>query len=184
MIKINLLPKKEIKKAPRKLELSLPAESLKKIIIPLALTLILIIGIVVYFEITLADLQKEINQQRNTLAGLKQKIDEVKKFESINKEIENKTKLIEDFKRMQAIPLTILSTIVKKLPDGVWISKINYDDIVTIEGYAFSNLNVVSFVDNLKSTPQLNEVNLIETSQTEFEKQLIYKFVIKFKLKV
>jgi len=87
----------------------------------------------------------------------------------MNKDIEAKTKLIENLKRMQSAPVNILSIVVKKIPDGVWLTGLNYDETITVEGIGFSNLNVVAFVENLKETPELQDVYLVESQQTEFE---------------
>ncbi len=73
---------------------------------------------------------------------------------------------------------------LKKLPDGVWLTGLSFNDVVTVEGMGFSNLNVVQFVENLKATQELQDVYLVESQQTEFEKQNVYKFTLKFKLKV
>lgn len=184
MIKINLLPKKEIKKTGKKIEISLSGNVVKRLAIPAGLTLIVLVAIFAYCEITKSALEKDIQAQKNSLEGLQKKIQEVKKFEAMNKDIETKAKLIENLKKMQSAPVSILSIVVKKLPDGVWLTGLTFDDTVTVEGIGFSNLNVVQFVDNLKATPELQDVYLVESQQTEFEKQAVYKFTVKFKLRV
>ncbi|WP_353684114.1 PilN domain-containing protein [Thermodesulfovibrio sp. 3907-1M] len=184
MIKINLLPKKEIKKAGKKIEIKLSGEIVKKLAIPVGLTLIVLVAILVYCEITKSALEKDIQLQKRTIEGLQKKIQEVKKFEAMNKDIEAKAKLIENLKKMQSAPVSILSIVVKRLPDGVWLTALTFDNTITVEGIGFSNLNVVQFVDNLKATPELQDVYLVESQQTEFEKQAVYKFTVKFKLKV
>lgn len=184
MIKINLLPKKEVKKTGKKFQITLSWEVAKKFIIPVGITMVILMVIFAYCEYTKSEYKKEIETQRKVLTGLQKKIAEVKKFEAMNKDIEAKTKLIESLKKMQSAPVSILSTIVKKLPDGVWLTGLQFDDAVTVEGIGFSNLNVVAFIDNLKATPELQDVYLVESQQTEFEKQAVYKFTVKFRIKV
>lgn len=184
MIKINLLPKRELKKTDKKFQINLSGEILKKFIFPIGITIMIMLSIVAYFEYTKSEYQKEIETQKNVLSSLQKKIAEINKFEAMNKDIERKTKLIESLKKMQSTPVSILNFVVKKLSDGVWLTGLHYDDTVTVEGIGFSNLNVVAFVDNLKATPELQDVYLVETQQTEFEKQTVYKFIIKFRLKV
>ncbi|MGB9710735.1 MAG: PilN domain-containing protein [Thermodesulfovibrio sp.] len=184
MIKINLLPKKEVKKEGKKIEIKLSGDIVKKLSIPAGLTLIVLAAILFYCELTKSALEKDIQLQKRTIEGLQKKIQEVKKFEAMNKDIEAKAKLIENLKKMQSAPVSILSIVVKKLPDGVWLTGVAFDNTVTVEGIGFSNLNVVQFVDNLKATPELQDVYLVESQQTEFEKQAVYKFTVKFKLKV
>uniref|UniRef100_A0A7C4EQ51 Type IV pilus assembly protein PilN n=1 Tax=Thermodesulfovibrio aggregans TaxID=86166 RepID=A0A7C4EQ51_9BACT len=184
MIKINLIPKREIKKAGKRLEDRVSGEVLRKLIIPAGITVVFLILVFAYCEITKSDLQKEIETQKKTIEGLQKKIAEVKKFEAMNKDMEMKTKLIENLKRMQSAPVNILSIVAKKLPEGVWLTGLSYDDSITVEGFGFSNLNVVAFVENLKSAEQLQDVHLVESLHSEYEKQSVYKFIIKFKLRV
>lgn len=184
MIKINLLPKIKIKKkVGKRVEFKVSKEILKKIVLPVVITIILLATVFAYMESTKSSLQQKIEKQRKELSQLQRKIEEIKKFELLNKDFETKTKLIENLKKMQSAPVTILNNIVKKLPDGVWLSGIIYDGTITLEGYGFSNLNVVSFVENLKGTPEFQDVALVETHQTEYDKVQVYKFIIKCSLK-
>ncbi|MCS7164507.1 MAG: PilN domain-containing protein [Thermodesulfovibrio sp.] len=184
MIKINLLSKKDIKKLNKRDQIQVLGEIVKRIWIPFIITVAIVLAIFAYFEYLKSEYQKEIEKQKQLLTSLQKKIAEIKRFEAMNKDIENKTKLIESFKKMQSAPVNILSTVVKKLPEGVWLTGLQFDDAVTVEGIGFSNLNVVAFVDNLKSTPELQDVYLVESQQTEFEKQSVYKFIVRFKLRV
>ncbi|MEN2985957.1 MAG: PilN domain-containing protein [Thermodesulfovibrionaceae bacterium] len=183
MIKINLLPKKEVKKVT-KFELRITRDIFKRLLIPVGLA-ILLIGIVFgYCEVRKMMLQEKITEQKASLQLLQKKIEEVKKFEAMNKEVESKVKLIENLKKMQSAPLVVLSTIVRRLPDGVWLTAIKYEEEITLEGIGFSNLNIVNFVENLKAVGEFTDVALVESQQTEYEKQQLYKFTIKFKYRI
>lgn len=184
MIKINLLPKKEIKKAAIPAEIGVSKDILLKLGLPILLTILIVLAVFAYMEMTKSNLRKEIDQDKKTLTQLQQTIEEVKKIEQLNKEIETKTKILEDLRKLQGIPVLLLNNIPKKLPEGVWLTGLNYDNrSVSIEGMAFSNLNIVAFVENLKSIADFQNVNLVESQQTEFDKVLVYKFIIKFDIK-
>lgn len=181
MIKINLLPKREVKRAAIPTEIGLSKDILLKLGLPVSIAIFLVIAVFAYMEITKSSLKNDIEQNKKNLAQLQQKIEEVKKIEQMNKEIEIKTKIIEDLKKMQSTPVMLLNTVSKKLPEGVWLVGLSYENrAVSIEGMAFSNLNIVAFVDNLKSVIDFQNVNLVESQQTEFDKVPVYKFVIKF----
>ncbi len=184
MIKINLLPKTEVKRAAIPTDMGISKDILLKLGLPVGIAILLVIAVFAYMEITKSSLKKDIENRKKTLTQLKQKIEEVKKFEDMNKEIETKTKIIEDLKKMQYTPVMLLNSVSKRLPEGVWLTGLNYDDkSVSLEGMAFSNLNIVAFVDNLKSLTDFQNVNLVESQQTEFEKVPVYKFIIKFDIK-
>lgn len=184
MIKINLAPKVEKKKTALPKPSDVSKNILLKLLLPLGLTILLVAGTFAYMEMTKDSLKKDIDQNRKTLAQLQKKIEEVRKIEELNKEIETKTKILEDLQKMKTTPVMLLNTLAKRLPEGVWLTGINYDNkLVSLEGMAFSNLNIVAFVDNLKAVNDFQNVNLIESQQTEFDKVPVYKFIIKFDIK-
>jgi len=126
MIKINLLPKGEVKRAARPIAEGVSKDILLKLFLPIGVVVLLVLAVFAYMEITKSSLKKEIEDQKKIFLQLQQKIDEVKKIEALNKDIETKTKLIEELKRKQSAPVTILSSIAKILPEGVWLTEINY----------------------------------------------------------
>lgn len=203
MIKINLLPKREIKKAVIPTDIGISKDILLKLGLPIGITIILVIAVFAYMEITKSDLKTDIENNKKTLAQLQQKIEEVKKYEEMNKDIEVKSKLIEDLRKRQHIPVTILSSIAKNLPDGVWLTEISFgippktqggqqankeaekamEKKIIAKGFGFSNLNIVDFVQLMKKAPEFTDVNLSETQQTTYENIPVYKFILEFKLK-
>lgn len=203
MIKINLLPKRDIKKPAKVVDIGDAKSLLIKLAIPFVASLILIGVVYFYMEKTKSDLTKEIDNNKKTLAQLKQKIEEIKRFEQLNKEIETKTKLIENLRNRQHIPVTILSSIAKNLPDGVWLTELSFglpskstsgqqpdkeaekasEKKITTKGFGFSNFNIVAFVENLKKAVEFTDVTLLETQQTEYEKIPVYRFTLEFKIK-
>ncbi len=203
MIKINLLPKREVKKEAIPTDIGLSKDILLKLGLPVGIAILLVIAAFAYMEITKSSLKNDIEQNKKTLAQLQQKIEEVKKFEEMNKDIEIKTKLIENLKNRQHIPVTILSSVAKNLPDGVWLSELSFgippktqggqqpdkeaektaEKKIIAKGFGFSNLNIVAFVEAMKKAPEFTDVNLAETQQTIYDKVPVYKFILEFKLK-
>ncbi|MDI6713972.1 MAG: PilN domain-containing protein [Thermodesulfovibrio sp.] len=203
MIKINLLPKREIKRAASPIGEGVSKDILLKLALPVGVVVLLVLAVFAYMEITKSSLKKEIEDQKKILAQLQQKIEEVKKFEALNKDIETKTKLIEELKKKQSVPVTILSSIAKTLPEGVWLTEVNYgmpvkkeggqtadkekekmaEKTIVTKGFGFSNLNIVAFVEALKKSPDFSDINLVETQQTIYDNVPVYKFILEFKLK-
>lgn len=184
MIKINLLPIRDAKRAVRTVDTEATKDILLKLVLPIGITFLLLIAVFAYMEITKSGINKDIEKNKMTLTQLQKKIEEVNKFEQMNRDIEKKNKIIEELRKMQYVPIMLLNTVAKKLPDGVWLTKLTYENKeITIEGMAYSNLNIVAFVDNLKSVNDFQEVNLVESQQTEYEKVSIYRFLIKFNLR-
>jgi Tfp pilus assembly protein PilN len=54
---------------------------------------------------------------------------------------------------------------------------------VNLEGTAFSNNEVVRFIDNLKAEPFFTEVMLLESKQAKVENIDVYQYKLQFKVK-
>ena len=52
-----------------------------------------------------------------------------------------------------------------------------------IEGDAFTNYDVVRFIENLKATPSMTDVYLEKSSQSSVQGIEIYKYKLKFNFK-
>ncbi len=177
MIKINLLPTK--KKAPKKV-IDLQQQLF------LAVLVIVLTGIVMWFfwknqRDLIATLEKEkitaqarVHEQENMLK-------EVKNVEEERKKVSEKIDIIEKLKKNQAGPVRLLDELSKALPKGVNIvSLTESNNNINIEGTGFSNDDIVRFVENLKASRFLSDVNLLETSQAKQESIDIYKYKLQF----
>jgi type IV pilus assembly protein PilN len=181
MIRINLLAEKKKKKKEAKKE----ANFLLKIGVITAGTLLICIGITTFLRFNISGLKKEIESNKAVLADLQRKIIEVKRYDELNKKISYKSFIIETLRKNQSVPIRILNDISLSLPDGVWLSALNYkEEVSDIEGYAFGNDHIVKYVENLKRLNVLKDVYLVESKEAEFEKARVYKFKISFSIKV
>jgi len=77
----------------------------------------------------------------------------------------------------------MLDEVSKDLPSGVWLQSLTLSGgMVDIEGYAFSNSEVVAYVDNLKNSRKFSDVFLQESKQADVEKIPVYLFKLTFKV--
>lgn len=190
MIRINLLAERKQKKQ-KKAEIPLAGEGKKG---PAFLTLlaivtgaaVLVMGIAfLLLKSQVSDLKSEYAANQAKIADFKKKIEEVKKYEVLNKAIQKKATLIETLKKNQSIPVKLLDDISKLLPDGVWLTMVSFNNPdVKIEGVGFTNMDVVAFVENLKRSPGYSDVYLEETKQATVEKTEVYNFKLNFKVKI
>ncbi|MGO9611868.1 MAG: PilN domain-containing protein [Dissulfurispiraceae bacterium] len=178
MIRINLLiERKERRKAKA------PVNFLVYVAAIIFLSLLVMGGIVYSLERTISGLKDQIRTNKTTLADLQIKSDEIRKYEQLIKELEQKAKVIETLRVNQSIPVKVMDDVSTMLPEGIWLSALTYKDAsITLEGYAFSNLDIVAYVENLKKTVSLVDVNLNESKEVEFEKVPVYKFNLSFKV--
>jgi len=190
MIRINLLAERKQKKQ-KKAEIPVTGEQKTGMAFLTLLaittgTAILVMALVVFFlKMKVADLKSEYGANQGKIVEFKKKIDEVNKFEALNKAIQQKSSLIENLKKNQSVPVRLLDDISNLLPDGIWLSAVAYNNPqVTIEGIGFTNMDVVAFVDNLKKAPSYSDVYLEETKQATVDKTDVYNFKLNFKVKI
>jgi len=178
MIKINLLPTK------KKKTLILPRPFIYGIVATIVL-LVVVIMLTFYLNKQITTMKNNLFAKEQRLKQLQAKLIEVQNYERDNQEFRQKTKIIEQLKKNQAAPLILLDEVSDKLPNGVWLTKLEDEGgTVSIEGFAFTNSDLVRYVQNLKNSKYLSEVMLIESRQTDLEGFSIYKFNLTFKIKV
>jgi len=177
MIRVNLLAVKRKKKAK-----PLPSFVVSTTLI--TVVVICVLGyLVFYFNSRLQSTKNRLEDNKRKIEELKEKIKEVENFEKLNKAIDERSKIIEQLRKNQTIPVKMLDEVSRDLPNGIWITSLSAaGGTGTLEGYAFTNSDVVAYVDNLKTSKLLTEIYLQESKQAEVEKIPLYYFKLTFKV--
>jgi type IV pilus assembly protein PilN len=179
MIKVNLLFVKRKKKAK-----PIPTFIIATVLVTIVTALVMAF-LIFTFTSRLASKKNQHKANENKIADLKAKIKEVENFEKLNKTIREKNTVIEQLRKNQSAPVKLLDEISKLLPPGVWLNTVSvsgYD--ITIDGYAFSNPDIVAYVDNMKNSQILTEVYLQESKSMTIENTPVYMFKLTFTIKV
>ncbi|MEW6116592.1 MAG: PilN domain-containing protein [Nitrospirota bacterium] len=180
MIRVNLLTEKRKKK-----KAAGPAGFLVLVSGITLVTLIVVGGTTIFLKSKVSHMKEQRETNRVTINDLSKRINEIKKYERLNKELEQKSNLIETLRKNQSVPVKLLDEVSSLIPEGVWLSSFLYrDNGVSLEGIAFTNNDIVAYVDNLKKSPSFADVYLEESSETEVEKVKVYRFKLNFKIKV
>lgn len=171
MIRVNLLPVKRKKKA----------KPLPKFVITATLLTVLVVIVLgylfFYYNSTLKSTTERFEANKQKIAELKNKIKEVENFENLNRTIDERNKLIEQLRKNQNVPVMILDEISRNLPKGVWLNSMTVaGPNISLDGYGFTNSDVVAYIDNLKNSKLLIEIYLVESRQAEIEKIPLYQF--------
>lgn len=177
MVRINLLPsgrKKSMKLAP-------------VITYGAVVTFILIIVMIavsVFMNSKISDMEDENFAKEQKLKELQVALEEVRNYERDNKEFREKTRIIEELKKKQIVPLRLLDEVSEMLPKGVWLTSLrDRNGVISISGYAFSNPDLVSYVQNLKKSRYLTNVTLVESRQDDIEEFSVYNFKLTLMMK-
>jgi Tfp pilus assembly protein PilN len=178
MIRINLLP------SGRRKALILPTPIIYGIIATVVLVIIIATA-TFYLNRQISSIQTDIFAKEQRMNKLKEALVEVENYERNNKEFREKTAVIEQLKKNQIVPLRLLDEVSEMLSKGVWLTDLkDKGGVVTIDGYAYSNSDLVSYVQNLKESKYLADIMLVESRQDEIGRFSVYKFKLTFRVKV
>lgn len=178
MIRINLLPSKK-KKA-----FALPPAFIYGIAAT-ALVIVAVIAGTFYLNRQVSLKREELTTKELKLKKLQAALEEVKNYEKDNKDYREKTGIIEALKKNQIVPLRLLDEVSEMLPKGVWLTSLtDKNGVISVEGFAFTNSDLVNYVQNLKGSKYFTEVMLVESRQSQIEEFSIYKFNLTLKITV
>ncbi|MDW7771263.1 MAG: PilN domain-containing protein [Desulfobulbaceae bacterium] len=160
MVYINLLPIKEIKQHAKAVqELTLFAVCLIFVLSALA-----VVGF--YQASTAANLEKEIQALNAEKKRYEDILAQIKKLEQDKKLIENQIAVINRLKKTSALTVHILDEVANLTPTKrLWLSSLNQSGMsVSIAGMALDNQTIASYMETLKTSPYIADVNLISSS--------------------
>lgn len=181
MIKINLLPSKK-KKAAKKITELQQQMILGGLILGLVVT-----GLFFYWKFLNDKIQNLTSSKLAAEARIRDQenmLKEVKAVEDQRKIVADKIALIEQLKKNQTLLVHLLDEVSKALPKGVNLNSLTEaNGKIDIDGTAFTNNDIVRFVENLKACPYCSEVFLQETAQMQQEGMDIYRYKLQFMFK-
>jgi len=179
MIKVNLLAttKKKKKQKP------VPAFLIYTVLLTAAVGAIFLY-VTYHFSATVSAREAKVRENEKTIAILKEKIKAVEDFEKLNKTFQQRKDIIEELGRNKSLPVKILDEISALLPPGVWLTSADVKGPeVSLSCIAFTNTDVVNYVNNLKNSKLFTEVYLQESVQSTVATATVYSFKLTFKVK-
>jgi type IV pilus assembly protein PilN len=158
MIRINLLPHREMRRERR-----------KKDFIGLGVLTAIVAGAITFLVGVYN--ANEVSKQGERNAFIQKKNEdldaEIKEIASLRQEIEGlkaRQKAVEDLQSDRTVPVHLLDELVKYTPEGIFIKQIKQEEKkLTLTGLAQSNERVSELLRNLQSnTPWMEKPELIE----------------------
>lgn len=157
MIKINLLPFRAARKR----------ENIKRQLIIFVSTIIICGLAVVYLYLDLSGelsgLKKKETELNQELATYKRTLAKIKTLEKKVKEINAKLDVIKKLERGKTGPVFLLDEIAMAVPkDKLWLNSLSEKrKTLSLNGTAMDNETVALFMNNLKASDHIGEVDLI-----------------------
>jgi len=160
MIRVNLLPVKELLAAVRRRrELTIGA-------IVLGAAALILVGLFLKQTYELSTLNSELTSLRNEIQTLNTKVKQVGDLQTKIKELNAKHRVIADLNRKKAGPVGVMESLSAATPARLWLTEFReIGGRVTMLGFAADNQTVADFLKALAATPYFRDVELVETTQ-------------------
>jgi type IV pilus assembly protein PilN len=177
MIRINLLPHREIKRKRQQKEFLTMLGAVAGL------------GIAIWFAVH-TYLGERLQEQsgRNDylgkeIADLDKQIDEIKKLKEQTAALLQRKKIVESLQSNRNETVSLLDQLVRQMPDGIYLKGVQQKgEKVTINGYAQSNARVSTFMRNLDASPYLERPNLVEIKAVSDKNSRINEFTLTISL--
>jgi len=178
MIKVNLLLVKK-KKKQKQVETFL----ISTVFITLA-TVAILAYLMFFFSGRLSERQAKVRENEAKISELKQKLKDVEDYEKHNANFQKRKEIIETLGKNKSLPVKILDETSNLLPVGVWLTLMEVKgDNVNLSCTAFTNTDVVNYVDNLKNSKFFTDIYLQESVQVQAAGISLYNFRLTYKVK-
>jgi len=158
MMRINLLPHRQLKRAERKRQLGLMA----------AATVALAVFIVFMGHgFANSQLQAQTNRNQRLQDAITQLDKEIQEIKSLKEEIKNmleRKQVVENLQGGRSQVVILLDEITRQLPESVYLKSLKQaGNTITLQGYADSNNRVAVLVRHLAGSQWLESPALVET---------------------
>ena len=177
MIRINLLPHRELKRGARQRQFYIQAG----MVAGLGVLIVFLVHSVISARISY---QMERNRYlEREIAVLDIQIDEIKKLKEQIQVLLARKKVVEALQTDRSEAVHLLDQLVRQLPDGVYLKGVKETgNRVELSGYAQTNARVSTMLRNLESTPWFESPNLVEIKAVTQGTTRLSEFNLNFRL--
>ena len=157
MIRVNLLPHREMKRAAQRRAFILAAVAMIAIG---AVTVFLVHGVLASRIEAQAARNKFLDEQ---IVAVDKQIAEIRRIREQTQQLLARKQVVETLQSNREEVVRLFDQIARQLPDGVYLRNMKQTgNKVNIVGYAQSNARVSTLLRNLESSPWLDNATLVE----------------------
>ena len=167
MIRVNLLGgERQVKKR------AIVFDVAKRLTIACSLILVVAVAGIAFWYYSLnqrsAQVDADIAAAQQEQARLQSILRDVASFDQQRAQLQQRVALIEQLRSGQSIPVQLLDTVSKSVPDMLWLTDFEQKgDALTIQGQSTTLISLSDFVGNLGATPLLLKPIEIADSKVE-----------------
>lgn len=179
MIRVNLLPHRQLKREARQREFVL-----------LAAFSAIAAAVIVFLGYTFIENRIQAQSQRNTrldaaIVQLDKEIADIKDLKDQITAMLERKQVVENLQTNRSQAVVVLDELSRQLPEGMYLRSIKQEgNIISIEGVADTNARVATLVRNLSNSSWMESPNLVEIKSvvTNSQKQNIFTLTVNLKV--
>lgn len=179
MVRINLLPHRQLKRAERQRQFNL-------LLVATAIAGGAIVFMGQTFISSKIDTQSERNhrlEEANT--QLDKEIAQIKELKEQIQDVLARKQVVENLQSNRSQAVVVLDEISRQLPEGVYLKSIKQQgNLINLQGIADTNARVATLVRNLSTSQWMVSPNLIEIKSTTINNLKYNDFMLSVSLKV
>ena len=177
MIRINLLPHRELKRSARQRQFYV----LASLVAGFAVLILFFVHGIISARISY---QAQRNQYlEREIANLDKQIDEIKKLKEQIQVLLARKKVVEALQINRSETVRLLDQLVRQLPDGVYLKGIKETGArVDLTGFAQTNARVSTLLRNLESSPWIESPTLVEIRAVTQSNAKLSEFNLNFRI--
>jgi type IV pilus assembly protein PilN len=157
MVRINLLPHRQIKRAARQRQFNL-----------MLITTVIAAAVLVFIGQTIISSEIDAQASRNSrleaaTAKLDKQIAEIQALKDRINDVLDRKQVVENLQSNRSQAVVILDELARQLPEGLFLKSIKQQgNLITLEGVADTNARIATLVRNLSGSQWMESPNLIE----------------------
>ncbi|WP_413582435.1 PilN domain-containing protein [Bdellovibrio sp. HCB288] len=167
-------------------EILITDETRKEAIKRLVVALIPVIGLYVYQEQHIPQLQAQLTTMQTTLRELEEynakqaaSVAEIKKFKEDEAIIEARISALDKISRDRYREIRVMDLLQQVIPEKAWLTQVNLNpEKMNVQGLGLSDFEVSQFLEALTKSVFLMDVNLVSSTEVTVDGMILKKFEI------
>lgn len=178
MIRVNLLPHRQIRREARQREFGL-----------MALFSAISASVIIFLGYTFINAQVDAQASRNSrldaaIANLDKQIADIKDLKDQISIVLERKQVVENLQTNRSQAVIVLDELSRQLPEGMFLKSIKQQgSVITIEGVADTNARVATLVRNLSTSNWMELPSLVEIKSIEVNSIKQNAFVLNVNIK-
>ncbi len=179
MIRINLLPHRQIKRAERQRQFNL-----------MLVAAVVAAAAIVFMGQTIVNTRISVQAERNARldaanAKLDKEIAEIKALKDQIRDVLDRKQVVENLQSNRSQAVVLMDEVTRQLPEGLYLKSIKQqENSISLEGVADTNARIATLVRNFSSSQWLESPSLIEIKSVALNNIKQNNFLLNVKLKV